>query len=391
MVEIEFIYNGNKTIINSESYEKMKKIFQKFKDTSNLNKNKLFYSYNGDININGELTFKELANKEDKIRKKMTIQVLEIKNEDIIRTKNIVCPTCKENIKMDIKDYKINLYDCKNGHKMENILLDQFEETQKIDDSKIICDECKKNNKSISYNKVFYYCFSCKLNICPLCKLNHDKTHYIINYDEKYYKCDKHINESYNSYCEKCRIDFCTLCQEHRKHKKIEFNDILPSKEELIQKKKELKNTIDLLSNDINMIINMLNNVINKINIYYKINEDIINNYNEKYRNYETIYQLNQFQVSNVTKELNQIIECNYIIDKFNKIFNIYSKMNIDEISMLYKVKEKEVKLFGDDFVKRSKNCCKLIINGKEQELKTKYIFGYFGTAKDILNIKLRE
>ena len=33
MVEIEFIYNGNKTIINSESYEKMKKIFQKFKDT----------------------------------------------------------------------------------------------------------------------------------------------------------------------------------------------------------------------------------------------------------------------------------------------------------------------------------------------------------------------
>ena len=132
MVEIEFIYNGNKTIINSESYEKLKKIFQKFKDATNLNKNKLFYSYNGSININGELTFKELANKEDTIRKKMTIQVLEIKNEDIIRTKNIVCPTCKENIKMDIKDYKINLYDCKNGHKIENILLDQFEETQKI-------------------------------------------------------------------------------------------------------------------------------------------------------------------------------------------------------------------------------------------------------------------
>ena len=65
------------------------------------------------------------------------------------------------------------------------------------------------------------------------------------------------------------------------------------------------------------MIINMLNNVINKINIYYKINEDIINNYNEKYRNYETIYQLNQFQISNVTKELNQIAYFIYKMSTF--------------------------------------------------------------------------
>ena len=43
------------------------------------------------------------------------------------------------------------------------------------------------------------------------------------------------------------------------------------------------------------MLINILNEVMNKMNIYYKINEDIINNYddNNKNRNYETIYYLN--------------------------------------------------------------------------------------------------
>ena len=34
---------------------------------------------------------------------------------------------------MKIKNYKINLYDCKNGHRKENILLNEFQETQNLD------------------------------------------------------------------------------------------------------------------------------------------------------------------------------------------------------------------------------------------------------------------
>ena len=64
--------------------------------------------------------------------------------------------------------------------------------------------------------------------------------------------------------------------------------------------------------------------------------------------------------------------------------------MNIDEIKIIYKVKDKEVKLFGEDFVKRNKKNCKLIIDGKEQELKEKYSFGIFSSKKDILEIKLK-
>ena len=46
--------------------------------------------------------------------------------------------------------------------------------------------------------------------------------------------------------------------------------------------------------------------------------------------------------------------------------------------------------LFDKDFVKRNKNNCKLIIDGKEQELIEKYSFGWFSSKKDILEIKLK-
>ena len=395
MTQVEFSYNGVSTIVQCNLNEKMKDIFQKFKEKAQVGNKNIFYSYDGKVGINEESTFEEVANSEDKRRNKMNVIVFEnefeVQKEEKIKSKNIICPECKENIKMDIKDYKINLYDCKNGHRKENILLNEFEETQNIDLSHIKCDICKKNNKSISYNNIFYKCLTCNNNICPLCKSNHDKEHKIINYDDKYYICEKHT-ENYISYCEECKINLCTLCEGHKKHKRIFYADELPKKKELIEKKNKLKNKIYSINNEIKMLINILNEVMNKMNIYYKINEDIINNYddNNKNRNYETIYYLNQFQNNNYIDELNQITKSNSIKDKFNNIFNLYSKMNIDEINIIYKAKEKEIKLFDEDFVKNNKNNCRLIINGKEQDLKEKYTFGLFSTKKEVLEIKLK-
>ena len=69
----------------------------------------------------------------------------------------------------------------------------------------------------------------------------------------------------------------------------------------------------------------------------------------------------------------------------------MYRKMNIDEINIKYKVDNlKEIKLFGEDFVKRNKKNCSLIINGKEQVLNKKYSFGMFDSKKNILEIKLK-
>ena len=71
------------------------------------------------------------------------------------------------------------------------------------------------------------------------------------------------------------------------------------------------------------------------MDIYYKIIEDIIDNYNNKNRNYDIIYNLNLFIKNNIIEELNNVIKCNNITDKFNNIFNIYRKMNIDEVKIV--------------------------------------------------------
>ena len=62
-----------------------------------------------------------------------------------------------------------------------NISLEEYENTQKVNLSKIICDECKIKNKGNSYKQIFYRCNTCKKNLCPLCKEKHLENHYIIN------------------------------------------------------------------------------------------------------------------------------------------------------------------------------------------------------------------
>ena len=52
-------------------------------------------------------------------------------NNNIIKSKSIICPECKENIRIKINDYKIKLYDCKNGHNIDNILFEEYEKYTK--------------------------------------------------------------------------------------------------------------------------------------------------------------------------------------------------------------------------------------------------------------------
>ena len=131
----------------------------------------------------------------------------------IIKSPVIICPTCKEISKIKINSYKITLYECKNRHIMDNIKFNEYEKTQEIDISKIMCDACKSMSKSDAYQNKFYRCLICKVNLCPLCKANHDKGHKIINYDLKDYICDKHVS-NFISYCKSCKENICIQCQE---------------------------------------------------------------------------------------------------------------------------------------------------------------------------------
>ena len=114
-----------------------------------------------------------------KEKKDILILVIELNNEEKERlklSKDIICPSCKEISILNFKDYKICLNNCINKHVFSNILFEQFNDFQKIDESKILCNYCNINKKDTNNNQ-FYKCCNCKINICPTCKLTYDKNH----------------------------------------------------------------------------------------------------------------------------------------------------------------------------------------------------------------------
>jgi len=130
MAEVLFIYEGKEIKIQYNNIEdKMEDIINKFEKIVKEENNNLCYMYNGD-KINEELKLNQII--KDKNEKNINILVYNNKYEEKeIILKEIICPKCKKNILINIKDYKINLYGCKNGHKIENILLNEYENIQK--------------------------------------------------------------------------------------------------------------------------------------------------------------------------------------------------------------------------------------------------------------------
>ena len=323
MAQVIFIFEGNNTIIQCNENDSMQNIIHNFVQSTGNEGNILYYLYNGNI-INKELTFNEIANEFDKNNKRMNVIVYKIdedKNEII--SKDIICPTCKEIILLKIKNFKINLNGCKNNHNTDNILLNKYEETQKIDISKIICDICNKNNKGNTHNNEFYICNTCNKNICPLCKSYHDKNHNIINYDDKNYICNKH-NDPFNKYCKTCNENICIICEnKHKDHNILDFKDILIDKDDILKTQENLKNIIDDLKYKINILKEILDRIINLCDIYYKINNDVIKNYNMNKRNYHKIQII--YDIKNDNEKL--IKDISNIINN-DKIFEIYGFPN---------------------------------------------------------------
>ena len=178
MSKIIFVFKGKEAEIQCEMEEKIQEICQRFVSKIGKDINTLYFIYDG-VKINMNLTLQQMYEHLDKKRNILNIFVDEIDKNDsyknMIKSRNVICPKCNENIFINFIDYKINLSDCKNGHKINNISFEQYENTQNIDISKIICNICKKVNVNSIDNNEFYFCYSCSKNICPLCKTLHDK------------------------------------------------------------------------------------------------------------------------------------------------------------------------------------------------------------------------
>ena len=341
-VKMKLIYNGVETTILCTPEEYIKDILKRYSIKIQKDINNLVFYYNGNL-VDKENKYKDIINNIDKERKEMNIIVYDYNNtiieERIIKSKDIICKECKKNIKIKIDNYRYNIYGCK--HERNNIKIKEFENSQEINESKIICEICNENNKGNTYNNEFYRCIICNKNICPLCKIKHN--HNIIEYDKINYICNKH-NLNYIRYCKECNKNICMKCEkEHNNHERIYYGDILPNEDNGI---KELKEYINKLRKEINDIIYKLNDILINMEIYYNMSNNIINNniINNNNINYEILININEYIKYNniIIKDIKNIINNNDIKEKINNIINIYNKMNIDNNYIIGEIEIKE-------------------------------------------------
>ena len=181
MASVELLFNGATTTIQCKENDSIKEILDKFCVKIGQNVKDLCFLYGGKI-IELNKTFYEVASAEDKKRKKLSIIVTDnetAKNENsnLEKSKYITCPKCNDATRINIKNFKIKLYGCKEGHTIDNLSFTEFNNNQLIDESKIICDICQKTSKAKTYKNSFFKCFTCNKNICPLCSSSHEKNH----------------------------------------------------------------------------------------------------------------------------------------------------------------------------------------------------------------------
>ena len=338
---VSFSYEGVITNIYCSGKEKMEDIVQKFCTKAGVDKSSVYCLYSGNL-LNENITLENLI-KSKNHGDKIVILVTPInqtnysnKNPELTKSPQIICPECKEIAKIKFKKYKISIK-CKNNHIKKNTFLKDFLKTQLIDESKIICDKCKKNNKKNTYKNEFYYCLNCKKNLCPLCKSNHN--HNTIKYEQKNFICPEH-EDYYSLYCKTCKKNLCSGCEnDHTLCETMTLGKLLTNKKDLEKRMNELKENINKLKDEIKKINDFLNSFLENINIYYDINNDINKSFNIQSKNYETLYNLKEINDKDILKDITKIIVEKNISNKFKYIFDFNTLMN----------EKDENNYFGDD------------------------------------------
>ena len=204
MINVLFLFEEDEIIIPCYSTDKFIDIINKFCKIVNIDLKDLYFSYNGFyLKKETELILNEFPNPLYKDLKYLIIFVnrhkyISIYEDQIKISKNLLCPICKQNIEIIIKNslYRnLVLYECKNNHQINNFSKDEFEKNYFT--TLEYCDTCKKSQ---IFNNKIYTCENCKIKLCQKCKLNHEQDHVFTNYYDGTeitlkYKIDKTKNE----------------------------------------------------------------------------------------------------------------------------------------------------------------------------------------------------
>ena len=345
-IDIYFNLDGETTKIQCKISEIMENAFKAYCEKAKLDIGKLYFLYGGGL-LEPSTKIEDICKNNSK--EGITIIVEKYEENDVDDNakeeefpKEILCPVCGDCCLININDYKITLNQCNNNHSSENILLDEYFQKAKFDDSKIICDnETCQNKKSEAFNREFFRCLDCKKNLCPLCKTSHDKKHKIINYDLKNYVCSKH-NLKFIFYSETINKNLCDSCD----YEGNDNNELIKIFELFGEKKKinnlvDLRKAIDDYKKNINDFIELKKDVIDNsqknnflktitnLEEYYKISEIILNNCDPKKNNYQVVSNRIKIFESNkkIINDLEKIIKENDINIKVKNITDIYNKM----------------------------------------------------------------
>lgn len=245
-----------------------------------------------------------------------------------IKRKDIICPICKEKCFITFRDYKINL-NCEQKHYTNNILLKDYDETQK-NRKTIICSKCNKNKST-----QFYKCIECQNIYCQNCKDQHTINHKLIEVEIINYNCLRH-NSEFTFYCKDCEINICEKCKSthQNNHSFISLNDM--NNNINIEK---LKEEINKMKDAINNIITMLKEIIESIDIYFEINKKIDDNYNKNnYIFLQNVENINNFN-EKVINDIEAILRNDKVDIKFKKLTKMYERMmniNLDRSRNLH-------------------------------------------------------
>ena len=97
-----------------------------------------------------------------------------------------------------------------------------------------------------------------------------------------------------------CEENICFVCEsKHKNHSIYELSSLIIEKEDLLKIKGELRKTIDKFKYKIKIIKEIFDKMINIMDIYYKINNNIIDNYDINKRNYYNLKNLNYITDNN--------------------------------------------------------------------------------------------
>ena len=332
--------------IECNANEEMKQIFKRLAIQEHTDINELeFYFNNKLINRDSKDTIIKLRN--NKNAKSIIISVKKLINL-------IKCPysSCTYNCLIRIRNYRLYYSKCYFGH-ASNGNIEDYETSQKIDYSKIKCNNSKCNHFQINYLKEFYKCLQCSQTLdglpryyCFECSKNHDPEHKnsLIKYNQKYYYCRDHCIR-FIGYCKKCKNNLCDGCINDNskcQHQIKNFDSCVKPLMSDASKIKEGLEQIKKKTKDLKLVVDEMRNILNSavgiIEKYYSVATDLINKYesNKNVLNYQIIKTIKNLSKSNieVMEDLFQLTSKNNSndpeekreiwINKFDKLVNIY-------------------------------------------------------------------